>query len=55
MKTVIIGEWLVQLKGRTKGGPIQVVIEGMEPKDKAMARALASVAAVWLSATRRRP
>lgn len=53
MKRVIIGEWIVQLRGRTTSGPIEVVIENVEPKDRSMARALAEVAALWLTATRR--
>ena len=53
MRKVIVGEWIVQLRGRAAGGPIEVVIENVEPKDRAMARALAKIAALWLSATRR--
>lgn len=53
---VVAAEWLlvvfVPAAGRPE--PVRVRVEGVEPKDKPMAKALANVAAVWLNATRRR-
>lgn len=52
---IVIGEWLFVLRGPARGRPglVAVVVENVEPKDRPMARALAMVAAAWLSATRR--
>lgn len=51
---VVAAEWLlvVFVPAAGRPGPVRVRVEGVEPKDKPMAKALANVAAVWLAARR---
>lgn len=56
MKSVIVAEVLFVVRGPAKGhsGSMTVAVEGIEPKDQAMAHALAHVLCVWLNAAGRR-
>ncbi len=57
MRNVIVAEIQFVVRGPAKGhsGPLTIAVEGIEPGDQTMVRALAQVLAVWLNFRRPRP